>query len=98
MSPQLRSTLRTSSLAVRIALALVAFAALFVVSWSIYVPVVALLWLPFSLLVTFLIDHPPSPAANSMAAVTLSGTLAAATVVAVFRVLIARARRRAAPA
>jgi len=98
MSPGLRRTLHTSSLALRILLSLAAFAALFVVSWAIYMPVSALLFAPFSLLLLLLIGHPPSAAANSMAAVVVSGLLAAATVAAVFRVLLARARaRRSAP-
>ena len=94
MSPRLRRTLHTSSLALRILLSLVVFAALFMVSWLIYMPVSALLFAPFSLLVTWLLSHPPSPEANSLAAVAIAGTLAAATVAAVFRVLWARARAR----
>jgi hypothetical protein len=94
MSPRIRRTLHVSSLALRIALSLVTFAALFVVSWLIYMPVSALLFAPVSLLVTLLLDHPPSPEANSLSAVVISGLLAAATVTAVFRVLLARARTR----
>ena len=54
----------------------------------------ALLFAPFSLLLMLLLGHPPSPEANSMAAVVVSGLLAAATVAAVFRVLLARTRTR----
>jgi hypothetical protein len=94
MSPRLLRTLRTSSLVLRIALSLAVFAALFVVSWLIYMPVSALLFAPFSLLVTLLLGHPPSPEANSLSAVVIAGLLAAATVAAVFRALLARARAR----
>jgi hypothetical protein len=96
MSPRLRRSLQVSSLGVRIGLSALAFAALFVVSWLIYMPVAALLFAPVSLLGAFLMNHPPSPLVNSVAAVTLSGALAGATAAAVFRVLLARARRRAA--
>jgi hypothetical protein len=96
MSPRLRRSLQLSSLGVRIGLSVVAFAALFAVSWMIYMPVAALLFAPISLFAAFLLSHPPSPLVNSVAAVALSGALAAATATAVFRVLLARARRRAA--
>lgn len=79
-----------------VSLSVLVFAALFAVSWLIYMPVAALLFAPISLLGAFLLSHPPSPLVNSVAAVTLSGALAAATAAAVFRVLLARARRRAA--
>ena len=52
------------------------------------------LFAPFSLLVSLLLGHPPSPEANSLSAVAISGVLAAATVAAVFRVLLGRARAR----
>lgn len=95
MPPALLRSLRASRLALLIGASVLVFAALFVVSWLIYMPVAALLFAPFSLLGAFLLSHPPSPLVNSLGAVTLAGGLAAATVAAVFRVLLARARRRA---
>lgn len=94
MPPQLERSLRTSRMALLVGASVIVFAALFVVSWLIYMPVAALLFTPISLLGAFLLSHPPSPIINTMAAVTLSGALAAATVAAVFRVLLARARAR----
>lgn len=98
MSPRLRRSIQLSRITFLVSLSAVVFAALFAVSWLIYMPVAALLFAPISLLAAFLLSHPPSPLVNSVAAVTLSGALAAATAAAVFRVLLARARRRAAAA
>ena len=94
MSPRLRRSLQLSRLTFLVGLSALVFAALFVVSWLIYMPVAALLFAPISFLGALLSSHPPSPLVNSAAAVTLSGALAAATVAAVFRVLLARARAR----
>jgi hypothetical protein len=95
MRRRLLRSLQISRLALLIGASALVFAALFVVSWLIYMPVAALLFAPVSLLGAFMLSHPPSPLVNSVAAVTLSGALAAATVTAVFRVLLSRARRRA---
>ena len=94
MSPRLRRSFEVSRIALLVGASAFAFAALFVVSWLIYMPVAALLFAPVSLVGAFLLSHPPSPLVNSLAAVTLSGALAAATAAAVFRVLLARARAR----
>ena len=96
MSPRLRRSIQLSRITFLVSLSVLVFAALFAVSWLIYMPVAALLFAPISLYAAFLLSHPPSPLVNSVAAVTLSGALAAATAAAVFRVLLARARRRAA--
>ena len=98
MSPRLRRSIQLSRITFLVSLSVLVFAALFAVSWLIYMPVAALLFAPISLLAAFLLSHPPSPLVNRVAAVTLSGALAAATAAAVFRVLLARARRRAAAA
>ena len=98
MSPRLRRSIQLSRITFLVSLSVLVFAALFAVSWLIYMPVAALLFAPISLFAAFLLSHPPSPLVNSVAAVTLSGALAAATAAAVFRVLLARARRRAAAA
>lgn len=94
MRQRLWRSLEISRIALLVTASALVFAALFVVSWLIYMPVAALLFAPVSLLGAFLLSHPPSPLLNSLAAVTLSGGLAAATAAAVFRVLLARARAR----
>jgi hypothetical protein len=94
MSPRLRRSLQVSRITFLVSLSALVFTALFVVSWLIYMPVAALLFAPISLLAALLLSHPPSPLVNSIAAVTLSGALAAATATAVFRVLLGRARAR----
>jgi len=94
MSPRLRRSFQISRIALLVSLSALAFAALFVVSWAIYMPVAALFLAPFSLAAAFLSSQPPSPLVNSVGAVALSGGLAAATAAAVFRVLLARARAR----
>jgi hypothetical protein len=94
MSPRLRRSFQISRIALLVSLSALAFIALFVVSWAIYMPVAALFFAPFSLAAAFISSRPPSPLVNSVAAVALSGGLAAATAAAVFRVLLARARAR----
>jgi hypothetical protein len=94
MSPRLRRSFQISRIALLVSLSALAFMALFVVSWAIYMPVAALVFAPFSLAAAFISSQPPSPLVNSVAAVALSGGLAAATAAAVFRVLLARARAR----
>ena len=69
-------------------------AALFVVSWLVFVPVGALVVAPATLLLSLALGTAPSALANSAAAVALSGALAAATVSASLRVLLRRARAR----
>ena len=78
-----------------VALSAVVFLALFVVSWLIYMPVMALLVAPFTILAGALAGLAPSAALNSLAATALAGGLACATVASVFRVLVRRARARA---
>lgn len=89
-----RRLLATLRVAFLIASAALAFAALLLVSWLIYMPIAALLVTPISLLHSFVVSAPPSVLLNSLGAIVLSGSLAVGTVAAVFRVLLARARSR----
>ena len=80
------------------ALSAVVFGALFVVSWLIYMPVMALLVAPVTILAGAVVGLAPSAPLNSLAAAALAGGLACATVASVLRVLLRRARARAASA
>jgi hypothetical protein len=73
---------------------LLVLSALFVVSWLIYMPVGALVVAPATLFLSLVFSVPPPALLNSLAAVALSGLLAAATVAAALRVLLRRARER----
>jgi hypothetical protein len=91
--------LHTARLTFLVGLSAVVLLALLLVSWLIYMPVMALLVSPFTLLSGAVLGVAPSAAANSAAAVVLAAALACATVASVLRVLLrrARARRRHAP-
>ena len=77
-----------------VTLSAVVLTALFVVSWLVYMPIMALVVAPFTIVGAALAGLPPSAPLNSIAAATLAAALAFATVNLVFRVLLRRARAR----
>jgi len=91
----LRSTRTSLRAAFLVSASALVLGALFVVSWCIFMPVFALLVSPATLGLALLLGTSPSVAFNSLAALVLSGGLAAATVSATFRILLRRARSRA---
>ena len=81
---------------VLVLLSVVVLLTLLVVSWLVYMPVMALLVAPVTLLAGALLGTGPSPPINTVAAALLAAGLAVATVASVLRVLMRRARARAA--
>lgn len=88
------ASLAVSKLGLLVLLSAAVLLALFVISWLIYMPVGALVVAPVTLTLSFLFGVEPPAHWNSLAAFALSGLLAAATVAAVLRVLLRRARAR----
>jgi len=89
-----RRLVATSRVAVLSAISLVALLALFVVAWAVYAPVAALLMAPLALGAGAVFETLPVATLNSGFAMVSGAWLAAATVLAVFRVLMRRARSR----
>ena len=94
MSPRLRSSLRRARLTALVTLSALVMLLLLVVSWLIYMPIMALLAAPFSIFASTLHGRAPSPELNTVLAVSFAGLLAVATVAATLRVLMRRARKR----
>jgi hypothetical protein len=99
MSPRIERSLALGRMTVLVALSLAALGALFVVSWAVFAPVVALLTAPLALGAATLFDSLPIATLNSGFALFGGAWLAVATVMAVVRILMrrARSRRRARP-
>jgi hypothetical protein len=93
-----RGSLRASGQGFLILAAAAALLALLLVSWLVYMPVAALLVAPVTVAVALALDIPPPAPANSLVAIAGAGALACATVLAVFRILVRRARHRRARA
>lgn len=89
-----RAARSSPRIAFLVSLAALAFGALFVVSWLIFMPVAALVVAPATMLLSFLWGTPPSLLFNAVAAIVLSGGFAGGTVAAIFRVLRRRAQAR----
>jgi len=98
LTASLRAAFASPRAAFLVLSSILALAGLFVASWLIFMPVGALVVAPLTLALSLLSGTAPSAFLNTAAAVLLSGSFAAATVTAAFRVLLrrARARRRAA--
>jgi len=88
------SALQSARVAALVTLSALVLLTLFVVSWLIYMPVMALLVAPFTILAGAVAGLAPCAPLNSLAATALSGGLACATVASVVRVLLRRARAR----
>ena len=86
--------LQAARMALLVALSAAVLCLLLLVSWLIYMPVMALIVAPFTIVGSALVGLAPSAPVNSAAAAMLSAGLACATVASVVRVLLRRARAR----
>jgi hypothetical protein len=89
-----RDLVAASRIAVLSMASLVALLALFFIAWAVYAPVAALLMAPLALGASVVFQSLPIAMLNSGFAMVSGAWLAAATVMAVFRVLMRRARAR----
>ena len=94
----LRESLGSPRAAFLIGLSVLVLGLLFFSSWLLFVPVAVLVVAPLTLAFSFAAGVPPSAPLNSIAAIGISGVLAAASVLAALRVLLARVRARSQPA
>jgi hypothetical protein len=89
-----RDLVAISRIVVLSGLSLVALLALFLVAWAVYAPIAALLMAPLALGAGAVFHSLPIATLNSGFAIVSGAWLAAATVMAVFRVLMRRVRAR----